>query len=70
MVTLCGIAGCATQREQRVSSAEARERPSDDACVPKGQPPGAGYRWACGYWHWQAVRYVWVEGEWRPPSAP
>jgi hypothetical protein len=56
---------CATQREQRLSSAEARERPSDDVCVPKGRPPKPGWVWACGYWHWETVRYVWVEGEWR-----
>ena len=59
------VTGCATQREQRLSSAEARERPSDEVCEPKGQPPAPGARWACGYWHWDGVRYVWVEGEWR-----
>jgi len=66
-LTSVALGACATQREQRVSSAEARERPSDDACEPKGQPPKPGWRWACGYWHWDAVRYVWVEGEWRAP---
>ena len=59
--------GCATQREQRITSAEARERPSDERCEPKGKPPGPGARWACGYWHWEAVRYVWVEGHWQVP---
>jgi hypothetical protein len=58
---------CATQREQRVSSADARERPSDEVCEPKGPPPKPGWLWACGYWHWEAVRYVWVEGAWRAP---
>lgn len=68
VLALCGcVVGCATQREQRVSSAEARERPSDETCEPKGQAPAPGWQWACGYWHWDAVRYVWVEGEWRAP---
>ena len=67
LASLVTLVACATQREQRVSSAEARERPSDDACDPKGQPPKPGWVWACGYWHWEAVRYVWVEGEWRAP---
>ena len=58
---------CATQREQRISSAEARERPSDQACEPKGQAPTADWVWACGYWHWDGVRYAWVEGDWRAP---
>lgn len=61
------VSGCATQREQRISSAEARERPTDEACEPKGQPPKPGWIWACGYWHWDGVRYAWVEGEWRAP---
>jgi len=64
---LAALASCATQREQRLSSAEARERPSDEACEPKGSPPGPDFRWACGYWHWEAVRYVWVEGRWQRP---
>ena len=59
--------GCATQREQRVSSAEARQRPSDPACEPQGKPPGPGMVWACGYWHWDSVRYVWIEGNWQTP---
>jgi hypothetical protein len=58
---------CATQREQRISSAEARERPSDEPCEPKGAPKVPGSVWACGYWHWDAVRYVWVEGHWQAP---
>ena len=32
------LGGCATQREQRLSSAEARERPTDEKCEPKGKP--------------------------------
>jgi hypothetical protein len=59
------LAGCATQREQRLSSAEARERPRDEACEPKGKPPAPSARWACGYWHWDRVRYVWIEGRWQ-----
>jgi hypothetical protein len=70
LLVLATCVACATQREQRLSSAEARERPTDEACEPKGQPPAPGFQWACGYWHWEAVRYVWVEGQWRPPSAP
>jgi hypothetical protein len=67
LTSLLTLVACATQREQRISSAEARERPSDEACEPKGQPPQPGWVWACGYWHWEAVRYVWVDGEWRAP---
>lgn len=63
----CSLVACATQREQRVSSAEARERPSDEACEPKGKPKAANEVWACGYWHWDSVRYVWVEGHWQAP---
>jgi hypothetical protein len=59
--------GCATQREQRLSSAEARERPTDEKCEPKGKPPAAGAVWACGYWHWDGVRNVWVDGRWQLP---
>ncbi len=59
--------GCATQREQRVSSAEARQRPSDEPCEPQGKPPTPDALWTCGYWHWDAVRYVWVEGKWQTP---
>lgn len=70
LLPLAVLASCATQREQRVSSAEARERPSDEACEPKGQPPAPGFQWACGYWHWEAVRYVWVEGQWQAPPKP
>jgi hypothetical protein len=67
-LVLLGLLGaCATQREQRVSSAEARERPSDEACEPKGKPPAPDAVWACGYWHWDSVRYVWVEGRWQAP---
>jgi hypothetical protein len=62
------LLSCATQREQRVSSAEARERPSDEPCEARGKPPTAGWVWACGYWHWDAVRYVWIDGKWQPPS--
>ena len=61
------LAGCATQREQRLSSAEARERPSDDPCEAKGAPPVVGAVWSCGYWHWDSVRYVWVDGHWQLP---
>lgn len=64
------LAGCATQREQRISSAEARERPTDEPCEPKGKPPAPGAVWSCGYWHWDAVRYVWVDGSWRVPAGP
>jgi hypothetical protein len=66
LLLLC-LAGCATQREQRISSAEARERPTDEACEPKGKPPAPRSVWACGYWHWDAVRYVWVDGRWQAP---
>jgi hypothetical protein len=62
-----GFSACATQREQRVSSAEARERPSDEACQPQGKPPSDRHVWGCGYWHWDSVRYVWVEGRWELP---
>ena len=61
--------GCATQREQRISSADARERPSDEDCQPKGTSPAEGWVWACGYWHWDSVRYVWIEGKWQPARA-
>lgn len=67
LALVCLLGACATQREQRVSSAEARERPSDEACEPKGKPPAPGALWACGYWHWDSVRYVWVEGHWQAP---
>ena len=67
LAVLALLGGCATQREQRISSAEARERPTDEACEPKGQAPKPGWIWACGYWHWDGVRYAWVEGEWRAP---
>jgi len=66
-VFLAGLAGCATQREQRLSSAEARERPTDDRCVARGKPPAPDAEWACGYWHWDGVRYVWVDGRWQLP---
>jgi hypothetical protein len=62
------LLGCATQREQRLSSAEARDRPTDEPCdAPHGKPPSPQHRWACGYWHWDAVHYVWVDGHWEPP---
>lgn len=64
---LLGLVACATQREQRISSAEARERPTDEACEPKGKPPAADSAWACGYWHWDGVRYVWIAGRWQGP---
>jgi hypothetical protein len=67
---LLGGVSCATQREQRLSSAEARQRPTDEPCEPTGPAPGPGYTWACGYWHWDAVRYVWVDGKWQPPAPP
>jgi hypothetical protein len=67
MASALVLTACATQREQRVSSAEARERPSDPSCEPQGKPPKAGLVWACGYWHWDSVRYVWVEGKWQQP---
>jgi hypothetical protein len=67
LLLLALLGACATQREQRVSSAEARSRPSDDACAPSGKPPSAGAVWACGYWHWDRVRYVWVDGSWQAP---
>ncbi len=60
-------AACATQREQRVSSAEAQARPADEPCEPQGKPPSPSHVWACGYWHWEAVRYVWVPGRWETP---
>ena len=59
------VAGCATQREQRLSSAGARERPTDEACEPRGKRPTPTSEWACAYWHWNGVRYVWVEGNWQ-----
>jgi len=64
---VAGFFGCATQREQRISSAEARERPSDEPCTPKGKPPGPRAIWSCGYWHWDGVRYVSVDGSWQYP---
>ncbi len=60
-----GLLACATQREQRPNAAEARSRPSDEPCVPKGTAPFAGAIWTCGYWHWDQVRYVWVDGRWQ-----
>jgi hypothetical protein len=65
LVTLA--TACATQREQRLSAADARQRPTDEACEPKGKPPADDAIWTCGYWHWDAVRYVWVEGSWQAP---
>jgi WXXGXW repeat (2 copies) len=67
LLVLCCLTACATQREQRISFAEARDRPSDEACEPKGKPPTPGSVWACGYWHWDRVRYVWIEGRWQAP---
>lgn len=64
---ILGLGGCATQREQRASSAEARERPTDEPCEPQGKAPSERHVWACGYWHWDAVRYVWIEGRWETP---
>jgi hypothetical protein len=61
------VTACATQREQRLSSAEARQRPNDPACEPQGKAPAPGSVWACGYWHWDSVRYVWIEGKWQTP---
>jgi len=65
LLVLFWLSACATQREQRISSADARERPSDEACEPKGKPPVPGFVWACGYWHWDGVRYVWIDGRWQ-----
>lgn len=59
------LLACATQREQRLSAADARERPNDPSCQPQGKPPRPGMVWACGYWHWESVRYVWVPGRWQ-----
>jgi YXWGXW repeat-containing protein len=70
LLSLLCLMGCATQREQRISSADARERPSDEPCEAKGKPPAVGAVWACGYWHWDSVRYVWVDGRWQLPPAP
>ena len=64
------VAACATQREQRLSSAEARERPTDEPCDQsraRGKQPSPRHEWACGYWHWDSVRYVWVDGHWEAP---
>ncbi len=61
-------AACATQREQRSSSAEARERPTDEACEAPGKPPAPAAEWSCAYWHWNGVRYVWIEGSWYTPA--
>lgn len=61
------LSACATQREQRISSAEARERPTDEPCEPKGKPPVPGAVWSCGYWHWDSVRYLWIDGRWQLP---
>jgi len=58
------LLSCATQRERRVSTAEARERPSDESCEEQGVAPFPGAVWACGYWHWDSVRYVRVPGRW------
>lgn len=67
LLLVATVGGCATQREQRVSSAEARERPTDEECVPKGNPKAPGAVWSCGYWHWDGVRYVWIDGSWQVP---
>lgn len=67
LLTALTVAACATQREQRLSSAEAAQRPSDLACEPKGLAPTPRSIWACGYWHWDRVRYVWIEGSWQEP---
>ncbi|HEU4538061.1 MAG TPA: hypothetical protein VFS00_28265 [Polyangiaceae bacterium] len=29
--------------------------------------PTPGMSWVPGYWHWDAVRYVWVSGHWETP---
>jgi len=41
-------------------------RPSESR-VSKGQAARARLRVACGYWHWDAVRYIWVDGRWQAP---
>jgi len=61
------LAACATQREQRLPTADARQRPSDPPCEPQGKPPAPDHVWACGYWHWDSVRYVWIDGKWQAP---
>jgi hypothetical protein len=32
-------------------------------------PPGPGYTWIAGYWHWQNG-WVWVPGQWIVPPRP
>lgn len=41
--------------------AEAPVTPSDE---PTNEPPGGGWVWVRGYWHWDGVRYVWQPGRW------
>lgn len=69
LLCAAAVVGCATQREQRLSSAEARERPTDEPCERPAtrQPPKPGAVWSCGYWHWDSVHYVWVDGHWQEP---
>jgi hypothetical protein len=68
LLCVAALGACATQREQRLSSAEARERPTDEPCEPKGNAPKPGAVWSCGYWHWDSVHYVWVDGHWQEPA--
>ena len=44
-----------------------REAPPAVIVERRSSPPGQGYIWIDGYWHWNSHRYEWQRGHWATP---
>jgi hypothetical protein len=60
LAVLVPLSACVTGRERRPTQLESAATPA-----PRPElrhPDTADKRWVVGYWRWDGVRYVWVEG--------
>ena len=45
----------------------ADSQPPSPMVEEAGLPPGEGYVWVDGYWHWDGAEWIWISGRWVPP---
>lgn len=66
LVVSLALAACVAGAPDRPAGAPEPPEPLGEV---RYAAPAPGMVWVDGYWHWDAVDYVWIPGRWETPPA-
>ena len=58
------VPSCAAGASGVPGSVLADTQPPAPMVEDGGEPPGEGYVWIDGYWHWNGAEWIWIGGRW------